>query len=317
MIKYLITTFVKYELNYDVKPRNWNDLLAKLALLISKDVKLREVPKLRTNGIIFSWNPTLVFYYAVNRLIGNKLFFLCWGLPSVSQNRLLRYLKIRRLCLVTRLSSISFVNERATQIDLQKYCNVDSTIIPYSVDTEFYTYSRIGKLTNKILVVGDNGRDEEIVLALANRGYQVTRVTRSIQVVKYYEVNSHINVTICYRVSYVELRKQYYSNDLLLLPIAHTNHAAGQTAILEAISCGCPVVLNNVRIASIVSGYSSVFIVDNNVVESYVTAIIEARKLFERPEILLDSSRRIHEIHSIQKVSEVLYNKILEKVQYG
>jgi len=298
--------------NYHIKddndvPKSWFDVLHALrkAANLSRDVQ-SPVPYFARKAIIFLWSAELlkvIFNYSFS----NRIIYLCWGLPNKSKWRIVGFFKLLRLRLVLSLSDVVFVNDKITQSEIWQKFKVNSKIIPFFIDSEFYFYKKKDYSKRGLLVVGDKDRDEDRVLSLAKRGHNIQRVTRSEEVMNFYKNNPSENIKIHYRIGFRQLRDLYHDTTIVLLPIKDVNHAAGQTALLEAISTGCPVVINGIKSASIGADFESVFIPEENTILHFERCINQASQVFDHHnEVLFNSSILIRENFQLEKVAKII-----------
>ncbi len=181
-----------------------------------------------------------------------------------------------RLSLLLRRALAVLVNEPATLEDVRRIAKRDAVLIPYVVDTSFF-FVDADKLRNDfVLVPGNNGRDEELVCALAATGVRIIRVTFDPAVREYYTSTGPNRelVGVHFAVSYSDLRDLYQRAAIVWLPLKLRNHPAGQTAVLEALACGTPVLMSRGRIAELFSTYPGVHLCDTDSVQAIREQII-------------------------------------------
>ena len=204
------------------------------------------------------------------------------------------------------MAKVLMVNDELTKNKLLAWGNRHIDIVPYPVDTNFFSYLEKPRLNKHILISGDNDRDENLVLELSNLGWNVHRVTRSKSVCQLYNGLKNPNVTLHYRVPYVKLRDLYHMANVVIMPIKSKNHPAGQTALLEAISCGAPVVVSNGHVSKIFDHYESVFVINTNCKHDWHNAIEKAQKVTI---ITLNKSRsRVLKYNSTNEVLDFFQN---------
>jgi hypothetical protein len=255
--------------------------------------------------VFLSWAPG-------NHVIAASIFrrpvlYLCWGLPSESGAWYSRYLRRLRLKLVLKYASLVAVNDEITRKDVLKLAKTDAQIVPFLVDTDFFKCSEQESRSDFVVVAGDNDRDEALICEIANDGQRVVRVTAAQSVFDYHSNRKTPNLEIRFRVSFEELRSLYQSASAFLLPLKTKNHAAGQTAALEAIACGTPGVISEGRTAMICGQYPTVSTCESNDLRVWLSAIERAKCLHSDSNGLLRStSLAIAERHHPSVVADTL-----------
>lgn len=260
------------------------------------------------DSLIISWSPNL--YVLLLSILRRNIFYLCWGVPKYKSSVLGR-LKEYKLKLILRNVTAIFVNDTVTQKDVYHITGVESAKIYYVVDNNYFYYTPYVNRGDYILVPGNNDRDEDLVVELSRRGYSIIRLTRDSRVKNLYETKfKSSSVDLRFHVTVAQVRDLYQNAKMVVLPICSDNHAAGQTAILEAISCGTPVVLSSGRTSSIVDGVDSVSLCHTNACDEWITAIEQAEKIEEkRPGVLKQCSELISR-HSPSSVATSIIDNI-------
>jgi glycosyltransferase involved in cell wall biosynthesis len=210
------------------------------------------------------------------------------------------------------------VNDELTRNEIARWMKKSVYTVPFPVDPLFFQFSKAGRTRGMIVVPGDNDRDEEVVVRLARSGWRIVRVTRADEVRAYYErLKSRVHVEVKFRVPYGELRELYQTAEVVAMPLKCGNHAAGQTAVLEAVVSGVPVVLSAGRTASIVKYLESVLVCDTNEVNAWCSALRRAAKLhLDGGRVIELSARLVAEQHSPEAVGHALI-AILDRVCGG
>jgi glycosyltransferase involved in cell wall biosynthesis len=195
---------------------------------------------------------------------------MCWGTPLQAPAGIARDIKLRRLTWIVNRASCVLVNDLETREELRALSGRQTTVVPYVVDSDFYTYSGTKGRESFILVPGDKDRDEALVSALAAKGVNVVRVSRNLEVRTHYGRSGARGVVdVRLAVSYEELRNLYHKARAVVLPLARADHAVGQTAALEAIACGAPVVLSAGRTADMFRGIGTVLVCRSSNVDEW------------------------------------------------
>jgi glycosyltransferase involved in cell wall biosynthesis len=216
------------------------------------------------NSVAISWGPGFAAMLAA--VLGRRLVHLCWGVPRPSTSSLWSALRMLRLKVLLRRASAVLVNEIVTKEDVRRIAKREAILVPYVVDTAFFSPVRPAACDEFVLVPGNNGRNEELVCAISAMGVSIIRVTLDVAVRDYYAARQSDSSLpdVRFAVSYTELRNLYRCAALVLLPLRTPNHPAGQTAVLEALACGTPVLLSRGRIASAVRDYPGVHVYESD-----------------------------------------------------
>ena len=289
------------------RPVDWHDVVRDTAHQLSDrpiiDLRLRTL--LRPSNKFISWNPTLTILLAA--LLRRNLSYLCWGLPSHSNHRIEKIAKALKLRTILKLANKVFVNDKESAAEIAAWTGCTPILIPYVVDGEFYSYRKYRNRKNFILVPGNNGRDESLVQSLLQRGHKIVRMTRDSVVAKRYSNITSDNFSLQYRVTYGKVARLYQQASAVALPLRARNHAAGQTAVLEALSCGAPVIISRGRASGIVSKYESVLVCDDLTPATWEERISQARRLGQlHPSTLERTAATIRSVHNPSAVSDVL-----------
>jgi hypothetical protein len=217
-------------------------------------------------------------------------------------------IKNLRLSLILRGAKVILANDRVTQSDIQTLTGRSAILIPYVVDGAFFQFSQPRERGEFILVPGNNDRDEDLVLAIARSGVRIVRVTVEPKVVAHYRSADTAGIVdVRYKVGYGELRTLYQKARVVALPLKTRNHSAGQTALLEAVVAGAPIVISRGRVSEEVQYLKSVIACEGNQVYEWLTAFGLARDiLVSSPNVLRNCSMRISETHSPSSVRKQL-----------
>jgi hypothetical protein len=289
-------------------PRNWYSVLESIA------ERMTGVPPqtfawrrlFQDRCFFFSWAPTLGILSA--SLVRRPTAYLCWGLPQATGSRAALFLRTERLRAILQRVDTLLVNDVITRDEIRRLAGREATVIPLVVDTEYFAFAPAAGRENFVLVPGDNDRDENLVLELARRGISVVRITRSPRIAAIYRDRaggSNPTVRLC--AAFSELRSCYQRAAAVLLPLTSDNHAAGQTALLEAVACGAPVVMSATRTSTILRDFKSILTCRSRRADDWIAKIEEAKHLAtSHPEAVRTAAASIHLSHHPAAVAERL-----------
>jgi len=301
--------------NGENRPRDIYDVMAVIAGKITKSDRYEYINSARATRetLAISWAPS--WRTLMLSVFGENLFYLCWGVPR-GGNAIVRALKLLKLKLILRRSSLVFVNEEATAQDVRWLANVNPVTIPYVVDGTFFSLGDEKQRGPYVLVPGNNDRDEELVRALALEGLRVVRVSRDHCIRDVYQRGDFPSrVEFHFNVPPHKVRDLYRGAMAVALPLATDNHASGQTAILEAISCGCPVVLSKGRTSTIFQDLPTVIVVEGRDLDTWNLNIERAFSMhIDNSKVLNASSEIIAKRHSPEAVAATMIESILEHI---
>ncbi len=248
-------------------PKRWHELLDDISReetgIGATERRLRHV--FSEQACLFSWDfsPETI----TSALMGRGLNFLCWGIPrrEIWKNKL--------AAIVLRRAEHVLVNDTTTQSEIETLSGRASTLIPFYIDVEFFTFKPLSGRASFIFCNGSNDRDPTFLLELANCGFRVVwLVNDPILSTRYKE--RHPNLILRSNISYQELRELYQTCAVYIMPILRDAHCAGQTTAMEAIACGAPVLISEGRTASIFSDLSSVITVGSNSIEEWKSSLM-------------------------------------------
>jgi glycosyltransferase involved in cell wall biosynthesis len=247
-------------------PRRWHVLIDALSVRLSgnpaQPFRFYDLVFRRAN--LFTWIPSREAL--LTAAWGRGLTYLCWGglgrsgVKGVAERTILR----RAECLL--------VNDAVTQGEIECLTGRRSVMIPYAVDTDFFAFSGRDGRDDFLFCNSVNDRDPEVLLALAEAGQTVVWTVDDPTLRGPY-AGRHSNLQIVPRVPFPELRKLYQTCRAFVVPLRRDVHAAGQTTILEALSCGAPVITSDGRTSGIFSGLPTVRIVHGKAMEDWVAAV--------------------------------------------
>jgi hypothetical protein len=261
-------------------PRDIYDAIEQASCILnlpSKIITLFNV--FNRSTILFSFNPTLLT--VLHTVIHRKTIYLCWGINS--DRTIKGFLSRLKLRIIFKLSKVVLVNDIETKIDIEKF-GVQTKLVPYPVDTNFFRCES-RNFEFDIICIGNNDRDESIVLSLANQGYKVARITRDPKVLDFYKDSKLVN--LYYNLSYVDLRKLICLSRLMIMPIKKKcYHAAGQTSILEGLSCGKKIVILNSRLTDSFKNKGLFFCDDERCFFEIIPILLQEREESDFPNTL-------------------------------
>lgn len=300
-------------------PRNWVDVVRGASATLCGDypqpLLWRTAQHIRRGDLVFGSQPTVLL--AALAWMRRDLVYLCWGFPR-NDGRTLYGIKKWRLSRILQSASLILVNEISTRDEIAAVFGRRPVMLPYVVDTEYFCYAPPHTRENFLLVPGSNDRDEELVARIAE-SYRmpVYRVTQEARVREYYESKgSPKRVSVFVDIPFSDLRRMYQCCAAVLLPLRFDNHASGQTALLESLASGAPVVISDGRSASIVEGKPNVSIVRGRDPATWVQAADSLIELAQAsPHSTKQASDEVALRHSpsqVQKVLEELLSRFCE-----
>ena len=288
----------EYAAGNDV-PRRWHVLVDALSVRLSgspaRPFHFRDLVSRRAS--LFTWIPSREALLAA--LWGRGLTYLCWGglgrtgVMGLGERTILR--RAERL----------LVNDAVTQGEIEYLTGRRSVMIPYGVDTDFFTFSGREGRDDFVFCNSVNDRDPDVLLALAEAGHRVVWTVDDPTLRGPY-AGRHPNLHLMPRKPFPELRRLYQTCRAFVMPLRRDAHAAGQTTILEALSCGAPVVASEGRTSGIFSGLPSVSIVHGKVVEDWLAAVSSLAAGEDADERVRKSRRLIEQQWSFDRVLERL-----------
>jgi glycosyltransferase involved in cell wall biosynthesis len=254
------------------RPRQYRYSVLKASQLLfgtdSRPISLAD--SIRTRSPVFTWAPAnnLVPISAFSRL--NMLFF---GTPKFAQASLTGKLKEQRFRVLAKRSAKIFAIEPWSANEIAETTDRDVSILPIPIDTDFFRFSDYAGRSGKIMLAGNNGRDEALGDALARLGLPIVRVTSDPVVRDYHQSQPPGGVELVFSVPYNELGDLYRSVSLIIIPLIDFQHAAGMTATFEALACGAPILMSAGRAFTFVEGFETVAGVKDNQPATWLAAI--------------------------------------------
>lgn len=285
-----------------VGPQRWPDVVRGVAQRLNATISTPELQQVSArNAVWLCWNPNLAL--CANSVSNKNSVYLFWGVTE-SNGFQHQIANLRLKWILKRAGSIC-VNDRISADDVGRLVGRKAHLIPYVVDSDFFRPAP-GTRDTTIVVPGNNDRDEDFVTTLASQGRSIIRVTSSPKIRDHY-MKRGLQSILRYRVTFTELRDLYQRSGMVVFPISNPNHAAGQTAVLEALACGAPIIITSGRTATIVEDYPGVRVTTPE-------ALLETveRSALEAP---LDHTFKQHAVisarHSVPVCVDALLHQIL------
>jgi hypothetical protein len=226
-------------------PVTWTCFAEQINLELAERERRGEVPK----GYRLFYNPHNLLLTQI--ALGRPFAYLCWGAPK--RGAPWRRLRVERLRFILRAARVLLVHDVVTRRWIRRHVGREAILVPLPVDMQFFTpppARRSGQ--GFLLVPGNNDRNEDYVLQLAASWGRVVRVSSDPRTIERYAKSApNAPVTLEYRVPWERLRELYRSAEAVVLPTGGTTHAGGQTAMLEALACGTPVLTDSAHLLSI------------------------------------------------------------------
>ena len=236
----------------DDTPLRWSAMLDRLA---EGRLMPASIGRPWQRGIHFSMHMFRTTILAA--LLRRPLVYLSWGIGHH------RGLRRRVACMIMRRARVVLVNDDRTADEVRSLAGVEPRKVPYLVDTEYYTYSPPHAREDFLFCPGENDRDGEVLLALAERGNRVVWLNNVPEVAARFAGRS-AQLELVSSLSFVELRDLYRQCRAVVTPMARDIHAAGQTTTLEALASGSAVVIGAGRTADLFAGDGLVTVVSSN-----------------------------------------------------
>lgn len=306
--RYLCFNYSIYRSNFqDDGPQIWDDFIVGLGthLNCTRGV-LKRIPYFVYQSVIFYWSPDF-FRTLINFICLNRVLYLCWGFPERAGR--FYQLKMFRLWVILKMADIVFVNEEKTKQILWHKWRINAVTIPYYVDMQFF-FPNLKAQKQGLLVVGNKDRDESFLDLLGREiNIQIIRVTSDKHIENFF-LQKRSPVKVVFKPNYQTLKSLYQHCEVFLMPVRDVGHAAGQTAVLEAIASGCPIVMTNCVSSNIFEEYKSVFIAPNEV-DAFKGAITNAQNLsINNPQALEDSRELLSALLSLEALSNIIRTKL-------
>jgi hypothetical protein len=252
----------------DAQPIQWETMLARLAKVATGHslARTQGLHKLVSGrATLLAWQPTLDAFRA--SFTPGGLAYLCWGLPDRSGWRQ------AAMRLMLRRARAVLVNDVSTQAEIARLTGVSALVIPFFVDTQYFTPVARLERTDGLFCPGSNDRDPALLLALAERGHRITWLVNDAALATRFG-HQHPNLECVSHISFAALKRHYQTCRAVISPIIADRHCAGQTTGMEAIACGAPLLLTKGRTSSIFADVPSVAVVGSNNADGWHAAIL-------------------------------------------
>jgi len=257
-----IVVYVKESENliHKILNKNYpNTIIQGLNFLLDKGLDVTFLNSL-TPKIIMQSNPTVIFSLRVNEFaiihkflsisFNNKIKLICLDL-SIYEND--NRIKLKRF-LVNNIFNLTTYNTIAQKYIFKYYrFNVNKMLyLPWSIDADFFTSTKIEEEEDFILAVGDANRDYiTLIKAIKDLNVKLIIATRNLSfrgkfsyklqdLIMFKNNNMYVK-----EVSIDELKKLYEKAKLVVLPLIPSLTGAGVTALLEAFSMSKPVIVSD------------------------------------------------------------------------
>lgn len=202
-------------------------------------------------------------------LLLRPLVYMSWG---VDHHRGLR----RRVArMIMRRARVVLVNDERTAGEVRRLAGVEPRKVPYLVDSDFFTFAPAEDREEFLFCPGENDRDGDVLLALADRGHRVVWLNNVPELAARF-VGRSDRLELVAALSFSELRDLYRRCRAVVTPMARDIHAAGQTTTLEALASGCAVVIGAGRTAELFASGGLVTVVPTNDPAAWETAVERA-----------------------------------------
>lgn len=255
-------------------------------------------------------NNTIAFVYHFDRAIvahaalRRPFTFLVWGLPhrGFFRDAIARF--------VLRRASLLLANDPDSAEETLQWSGRAPLMVPYFIDTDFFVVENDGPPREDFLFCpSSNGRDPELLCALAERGARVVWLNNDAALTARY-ANRVPTLTIVTRPDFNELRTLYQTCRACILPVNDARHAAGQTTALEALACGAPVFITQSRTSAIFREEGLVTILPSNDAQKWELAL----KKQDMPDAWRRRRRAVEEGYSVERCrrmfSELLFSPV-------
>lgn len=279
----------------EAAPVRWNGMLD---LLCSGRIMPASVGRPWSRGIHLSAHLFRTTILAA--LMKRPLVYLSWG---VDHHRGLR----RRVArMIMRRADVVLVNDERTASEVRRLAGVEPRKVPYLVDVEFYACPPAGEREDFLFCPGENDRDGEALLALAERGHRVVWLNNVPELAARFAGRAE-KLELVAALSFSELRDLYRRCRAVVAPMARDIHAAGQTTTLEALASGCTVVIGAGRTAELFASDGLVTVVPTNDPVAWEAAVERAVAADSaHPEAPAARAALIARRHGVAAVSAVL-----------
>lgn len=255
-----LPTYFKSE-NIKSRPKNIFDCFIQAAAYSNMGV-VRKPHTFFKNGFEIYATCAPTWRIILFRILGKKIIFLNWQRPRLDRS-LTSFFKNAKLFLAINYSSTVLTNNPNQRVIFGKKL----TYFPYPVDRQFF-FTQLDKHQNYDFVLpGDNSRDYDLLadIALKNPSLTFSVITRN---AVHGLLTKLSNVFIFSNLSFSEYRNVLSESSCGLILTRDNNHLAGQTVVLELLSMGKAVCINNPNLFMIFKGYQRVYFINSDLGEN-------------------------------------------------
>ena len=236
-------------------------------------------------------------------VLASNMLFVCWGIyqSEYKRNAVRRAWTHIKLRIILKNVKVIVVNDLITFRYIRRYHKICAEILPYPIDTEFFSPQTCPNKKYDLICLGNNDRDEKVILSLADAGYKVCRISRDQKVQQFYFQNSHKKIDFYFSVGFEEVRRLVSASRVAVLPIMKTGHCAGQSAAIEILAQGLPIVTSSLQLRYCISERQNIKFVKLADIDNWISEVVCS---FDS----VKSSSDIREIHSFNACAD-LYRK--------
>lgn len=159
---------------------------------------------------------------------------------------------------------------------LEQYTDADFKFIPHGINTDYFKYNVDKERLNQILLIGVSHRDHKRNIEIIEGVNRVIDTHFIIVITEdFSELYRNIkNVTIVTNnISDAQLLKYYQESKGLLLSL---KDCTASNSILEALSCGCPLIVNDVgAVTDYIPRESGIPVFDNLDIEGTIDYVVK------------------------------------------
>lgn len=239
-------------------PKTWHGWLDDLHVQLTAE-PLMKAESFSGRQNLLSWQTSWPTLRAA--LQKDLLAYLCWGIPPSGRAAFaLKHLILPR-------AQHILVNDQTTAEEIESLTGKAPQLVPFFIDTEFFSFSNYESRQDFLFCNGVNDRDVDIIIGLAEAGHKVVWLVNDAALREQY--SNVPRLELVHHLPYPDLRTLYQTCRAYIMPNSVDWHCAGQTTGLEALSCGAPVLINRSRTADIFQPAPSVNVVETNTLEDW------------------------------------------------
>lgn len=216
---------------------------------------VRNLTHIRKLDKLFVLSPVAIIFLGLCKAIG---LIPDTAIIGVQFNTIIASRGVKRFLLDTafrNLTALIVVSRKQVEEFKNHYPNLDVRYLKTGIDTHFWQADpgHVAGFPDEdyIICAGDAGRDDDLLIEIAKHiKWRVVRVCRwqstRLKYEKAFSENSRLRdkIVFAYRIDARQLRPLYTCAKALFLPLVDEKEPYGQTVLLEALACGCPVILN-------------------------------------------------------------------------